>query len=99
MSEARAAQILVRGRVQMVGYRAWTRRTAKALGLCGFVRNLHDGRVEIFAEGDAQALEALVTACRAGPDGARVDEVVRTDRPPRGARAFVWAGDASGPDP
>jgi acylphosphatase len=93
-----AAQLLVRGIVQMVGYRAWTVRTAQALGLHGFVRNLHDARVEIFAEGDPAKIDALALQCRTGPRSARVDEVVRTDRAPRGANEFVWLADAAAPD-
>lgn len=95
--EDAAAQLLVSGVVQMVGYRAWTVRAARALGLRGFVRNLDDGRVEIFAEGDPRALDALARECWQGPPGARVDEVRRAPRPPRGATAFVQAPDAAAP--
>ncbi|MBO9711981.1 acylphosphatase [Sphingomonas sp.] len=68
-------RILVSGRVQRVGYRDWTVRTAKGLGLRGWVRNLNDGRVEILADGDEEALGALVDACREGPALARVENV------------------------
>lgn len=98
-SEKTAAQILVTGIVQMVGYRMWTTRTARALGLTGFVRNLDDGRVEIHAEGDAKAIDALVTQCWQGPSGARVDDVARTARATRGATQFVQVADASAPEP
>ena len=61
-TERVAAQLLISGIVQGVGYRYWTTRTAARLGLAGWVRNLYDDRVEIFAEGPAPALEALVDA-------------------------------------
>jgi len=53
------ATIFVRGRVQGVGFRWWTRARALELGLAGFVRNMADGRVEICAQGPPEAIEAL----------------------------------------
>ncbi|OGQ19853.1 MAG: hypothetical protein A2138_03795 [Deltaproteobacteria bacterium RBG_16_71_12] len=93
-----AEQLLVSGVVQMVGYRAWTLHTARALGVTGFVRNLADGRVEIFVEGDVRAIEALADACRRGPSHARVDAVGRAPRPARGLTSFVLFDDAEGPE-
>jgi acylphosphatase len=51
--------IFVRGRVQGVGFRWWTRARALELGLVGFARNMADGRVEICAQGPGEALERL----------------------------------------
>jgi acylphosphatase len=51
--------IFVRGRVQGVGFRWWTRARALELGLTGFARNLADGRVEICAQGPLEAVERL----------------------------------------
>ena len=53
------AAIFVRGRVQGVGFRWWTRARALELGLSGFARNLTDGRVEISAQGPPEAIERL----------------------------------------
>lgn len=53
------ATIFVRGRVQGVGFRWWTRARALELGLVGFARNLDDGRVEICAQGPPEAIERL----------------------------------------
>jgi len=75
-------RLLVSGRVQGVSYRWWTIRTATALGLTGWVRNLRDGRVEIVATGSADALDRLAAACRHGPDGARVDAMDATEIAP-----------------
>lgn len=63
------------GRVQGVGYRAWTAGKARKLGLTGWVRNLTDGTVECIAQGRRAAVEALVAACQAGPVLARVTQV------------------------
>lgn len=70
-----AWRIIVRGRVQGVGYRAWTVSTARRLGLVGWVRNRRDGTVEIVAAGGQAALEALAAACRHGPAAASVASV------------------------
>lgn len=65
-------RLVVSGRVQGVGFREFTRRTAHRLHLAGWVRNLDDGRVEVVADGERPALEALVTAVQDGPPGAVV---------------------------
>lgn len=74
----------VRGRVQGVGFRWWTRATALRLGLVGSAANLADGRVEVIAEGDEAACRELLVALR-GPDTpGRVDGVVERWSEPRG---------------
>ncbi|MDD2769372.1 MAG: acylphosphatase [Methylococcus sp.] len=65
----------VEGRVQGVWYRASAAKRAEALGLTGWVRNLPDGRVELVAEGDAAAVDALLGWCRRGPPLARVTQL------------------------
>ena len=67
--------IHVTGLVQGVFFRAKTRDKAIALGLCGRVGNLADGRVEIVAEGEPEPLEQLVAWCHKGPMLARVTAV------------------------
>lgn len=58
---------LVRGRVQGVGYRDYAQRAASALGVTGYVRNLDDGRVEVYAAGTPDKLSDLAAALRKGP--------------------------------
>ncbi len=65
----------VLGRVQGVSFRAYTRMTASALGLVGWVRNELDGSVLVEAEGEAAAVERLVAWLGKGPPGARVQAV------------------------
>lgn len=71
------ARFFVSGRVQGVAFRAHTRAQALALGLRGHARNLADGRVEVLAVGDADAIERLAEWLRHGPPLAWVDDVVR----------------------
>jgi acylphosphatase len=67
--------VLIRGTVQGVGFRYWTRRTATARGLQGWVRNRRDGIVEAVFAGPEQAVADMVKLCRRGPDAAWVDSV------------------------
>ncbi|WP_315760185.1 acylphosphatase [Sphingomonas sp. Y38-1Y] len=68
-------RLIVSGRVQGVGYRDYAVRQAKALGVTGWVRNTRDGRVEMLASGEDDALGRFVDACRSGPTLARVDAI------------------------
>lgn len=72
----------VRGHVQGVGFRWWTRATAVELGLGGHVRNLPDGSVEIHAAGDEKDLDTLEESLWRGPSAARVDDVERLEPDP-----------------
>lgn len=67
-----ARRAVIRGRVQGVSFRAWTVRTARSLGLEGWVRNNPDGSVELLAQGEGGRVAALLEACREGPPAARV---------------------------
>lgn len=66
----------VRGRVQGVGFRWWTRARALELGLVGSASNLRDGRVEVNAEGPESACRELLVALRSGGTPGRVESVV-----------------------
>jgi acylphosphatase len=65
--------IVVRGRVQGVGYRMWTEDLAERLGLEGWVRNRRDGSVEAVFAGPAEPVMAAIEACRSGPRHGHVD--------------------------
>ena len=74
---ARQVGFRIHGRVQGVGFRWWTRRTAAELGLCGVVMNRADGSVEVQAVGEAAALQSFEARLAKGPPGSRVDGVDR----------------------
>lgn len=67
--------IVVRGVVQGVFFRANAERVARELGLFGWVKNEEDGSVRIVAQGEKEKLDKLIEWCNAGPQGARVDSV------------------------
>ncbi|HUJ41709.1 MAG TPA: acylphosphatase [Candidatus Acidoferrales bacterium] len=74
-----AKRYFVSGEVQGVGYRFFTVRVAQRLGISGFVRNLGDGRVEVYAIGDPDQQEDLRAALAQGPRSARVASVIDQD--------------------
>lgn len=71
----KAVHVVVSGQVQGVGYRQGCRSVARSLGLVGWVRNLADGRVELFAQGPENGIDRLVDWVWAGPSAARVSGV------------------------
>jgi acylphosphatase len=83
-------RVIVTGRVQGVGYRAWAIRAATELGLRGWVRNRPDGTVEALAMGPAPAVEAFVAACRRGPAAARVTAVETEPALDDDSAGFAW---------
>lgn len=68
----KAVYAIAEGLVQGVGYRYFIQQTAMRLGVTGFVRNLPDGRVEFFAEGNAGLIQELLTEAKRGSYGAHV---------------------------
>lgn len=86
-------RLLVSGRVQGVAFRHFAAAEATRLGLCGWIRNLRDGRVEALAEGPRAAVEAFQAWCRVGPPAAEVERVEAADEPlgPPGLGPFARA--------
>jgi acylphosphatase len=74
----------IHGRVQGVGYRAWTIKNAQKLGLTGWARNRTDGTVEALFCGEEEPVEEMIQRCHEGPLAARVQKVERklADIPP-----------------
>ncbi len=84
----RAKKYYISGIVQGVGYRFFVERIARTLGLKGYVRNLPDGRVEVFAEGEDSILETLEAKLRIGPSAAEVEKVEAIEEIPKGFKDF-----------
>jgi acylphosphatase len=83
-----AVRIKVRGLVHGVSFRASMARVATDLGVRGWVRNLPDGSVEAFLEGDERNVQRVVDWAKTGPPRARVDRVDIQDASPRNHRDF-----------
>lgn len=75
MQQYRSVKGFVSGRVQGVGFRYFVMRQALAAKLCGYVRNLSDGRVEFVLQGDPDSVQRVIGQIRVGPDYARVGEL------------------------
>ena len=73
--QPRIVHVVIRGRVQGVGFRAWTQHQAQLRLLEGWVRNRRDGAVEAVFCGRDDAVEAMLDACREGPRTGHVDDV------------------------
>jgi acylphosphatase len=84
-----ARRITVRGRVQGVGYRAWTMNEAERRGLRGWVRNRRDGSVEALLIGDEAAVAAMIALCRKGPPAALVDAVESAEAQDNNSSEFL----------
>jgi len=77
--ETLAKRFFVSGGVQGVGFRFFVERTAASIGVNGYVRNLFDGRVEVYAIGSTEQMAALRNALRRGPRMASVENVEELD--------------------
>ncbi len=80
--------LIIHGRVQGVFYRDWTVKTARQLGVSGWVRNLPDGTVEAHLDGAADAVEAMIEKMHDGPLAARVDRIDHSKAQPQNCATF-----------
>jgi acylphosphatase len=71
----RTEHVIIRGRVQGVGFRAWVQHQAQLHGLSGWVRNRRDGGVEAVISGPDEAVAAMLKACAKGPRGSTIREI------------------------
>jgi acylphosphatase len=93
--EILAKRFYVSGAVQGVGFRFFAEQVALRLGVAGYVKNLFDGRVEVYAVGNEAQLDALKTELRRGPRMASVDQVAESDAKilPEFSRGFTLERD------
>jgi acylphosphatase len=84
-----ARRLAVHGQVQEVNFRAATQQRAEELGLTGWVANQGDGTVAVHAEGDPDALDALVAWAHEGPAAASVERVDSAESQPEGIAGFT----------
>jgi acylphosphatase len=80
--------VIVSGRVQGVFFRETIRHLAEQEGVAGWIRNRADGTVEAVFEGEPEAVERLVDACRSGPPMAEVADIQVSDEEPESSSGF-----------
>jgi acylphosphatase len=85
----KTVRLLIAGKVQGVGYRAWASRIGVSLGLRGWLRNRADGTVEVLATGEEDAVAEMTEACRHGPSDARVDSIEILEAKDPGGAGFT----------
>jgi len=76
-------QVVIRGRLQGIGFRAWTEITALELGVEGWVRNCRDGCVEALFAGSEEVVLTMIELCRNGPPGATVEMINQREASPQ----------------
>ncbi|HSC28605.1 MAG TPA: acylphosphatase [Vicinamibacterales bacterium] len=79
-----ARRFLIAGRVQGVGFRFYAEQQAMLEGVHGWVRNLNDGRVEAYVEGEIESVDRVETALRRGPYGAGIEAFTVEEEVPVG---------------
>ncbi|EGK13898.1 acylphosphatase [Desmospora sp. 8437] len=80
--------LIVHGRVQGVGFRFYTQKAARKLGILGWVKNRSDATVEIDAQGNAKMLEQFLKAVRKGSPASKVDRIQIEQRKPTSFHTF-----------
>jgi acylphosphatase len=89
---ATARRAVVSGRVQGVGFRFFAHRAAADAGVRGWVRNLPDGSVETFVEGEPEAVQRYLDRLRRGPLIGKVTQVAEEETSPQGLQGFEITG-------
>ncbi len=85
MAELHRKRLVVKGRVQGVGFRFYIIRLSENFNVAGYVRNILDDGVEIVAEGSPEQVESFITLAARGPSGSRVVEVKTYQEQPQGS--------------
>ncbi len=84
----KSVRMYISGLVQGVFFRAFVKENAERYGVKGFVRNLEDGRVEVFLEGDAENVNKMIELCKKGPRHAKIRNVQIKQEKFQGFRNF-----------
>ena len=80
----RRAHLFISGYVQGVGFRWYVERSARRIGICGFVKNLRDGRVEVVAEGNDDLVEQFLQELKDGSFKGYIEEIKRVEEEYKG---------------
>jgi len=75
----KASKIIIKGTVQGIFFRNYIKKNADELDLKGFVRNLLDGDIEVFVEGEIENVDKMCEMCKIGPKHAVIKEIIPTE--------------------
>jgi len=84
----RKVRLRIYGVVQGVGFRYFVRKQALTLGLAGYAKNMPDGSVEVVLEGENEAIDMAIDACRVGPPSSSVARIDVEDLQPSNLKSF-----------
>ena len=84
----KSVRLYIRGVVQGVLFRSFLKENAEKLDVRGFTRNLEDGRVEVFLEGDSDKVNEMVELCRKGPKHAQIRDIEVVPEKFQGLKGF-----------
>lgn len=84
----KSVRLYIKGTVQGVFFRNFIRENATKLDLRGFTRNLEDGRVEVFIEGNVDEVNKMIDICKKGPKHSQVRNVEIKPEPFQGFKTF-----------
>ncbi len=84
----KSLRLYVEGTVQGVFYRNFIKENAEKYGVNGFVRNLEDGRIEVFLEGDSETVNKMIEICQQGPKHSQVKKITMKTEPFQGLKNF-----------
>ncbi len=84
MSSKIRRRVIVKGKVQGVAFRAYSRSAAREIGVFGWIRNLPDGSVETVVEGDPESVGLMLAWLKKGAPHSRVDDLVIVEEKPTG---------------
>ena len=84
----KSVRVYITGTVQGIFFRAFIKENAEKLDVKGFIRNLEDGRIEIFLEGNTNEVDKMVELCQKGPKHARIESAEIKDEKFQGFKDF-----------
>ncbi len=84
----KSLRLYIEGTVQGVFYRNFVKENAEKYGVNGFVRNLEDGRIEVFLEGDGETVNKMIEICQQGPKHSQVKKITMKTESFQGLKNF-----------
>jgi len=84
----KSVRVYIIGTVQGVFFRGFVKENAEKLDVKGFVRNLEDGRIEVFLEGDPNQVDKMIELCKQGPKHSQIKDIEIKEEKFQGFKTF-----------